>query len=154
MNYKFYRIGVCFAKFMFAIIIERLVCPWSSFYSRPSVIIMWVWGMSWQKIYFGSRADEKTELRYTLEGHALGVLSVDINTQGTSILNLYKEQLINDIIKISIKQLLFMSLRDILLCACCCFSILILETLYALRLQFTFVLLVSGYFLWIWRAVS
>ena len=91
MNYIFYRIGECFAKFVFAIMIERLVCPWPPFYSRPFVIILWVWDMSWQKCYLGSRADEKTELRYTLEGHALGVLSVDINTQGTSILN--KEQL-------------------------------------------------------------
>ena len=33
-----------------------------------------------------SRADEKLELRHTLEGHQLGVVSVDINPQGTSIL--------------------------------------------------------------------
>ncbi len=36
--------------------------------------------------YFSFRADDKLELRHTLEGHALGVVSVDINLQGTSIL--------------------------------------------------------------------
>ncbi len=35
-------------------------------------------------LYF--RAEDKLELRHTLEGHALGVVSVDINQQGTSIL--------------------------------------------------------------------
>ena len=32
------------------------------------------------------RAEDKLELRHTLEGHALGVVSVDMNIQGTSIL--------------------------------------------------------------------
>lgn len=30
------------------------------------------------------RSDEKLELRYNLEGHALGVVSLDINKEGTS----------------------------------------------------------------------
>ena len=33
-----------------------------------------------------ARHDDKLELRHTLEGHQLGVVSVDINAQGTNIL--------------------------------------------------------------------
>ena len=33
-----------------------------------------------------SRAENKLELRHTLEGHQLGVVSVDINSTGNSIL--------------------------------------------------------------------
>ena len=38
------------------------------------------------KFFMLFRAEDKVELRHTLEGHALGVVSVDMNIQGTSIL--------------------------------------------------------------------